>query len=216
MKHNDKVLKAADDFASADDISLMYSSLRSLSLADFCMLHLTVPKEFRHLKRLLPKQPAEEIQKRWVGDSGLPLMIRSCSLVRLFDWLSWKTTGTGLCNKRILDYGCGYGRLLRLMNYFSDYRDIVGYDAMQTSLDICMSTGLHNKTTLVNARPHANMAGADEFDFIYLFSVFSHTPCEVTLSILEYLKNHTSDNGIVVCTIRTIEWLSVREALNKY
>jgi SAM-dependent methyltransferase len=211
MKHNDEVLKNADGFASAGDISMMYSRLRDLSLADFCMLHVSVPNEFPSLKQLLPKQPAEEIQKRWVGDSGLSLMVRSCSLVRLFDWLSWRTTGSGLSNKRILDYGCGYGRLLRLMNYFSDYRNIVGYDAMQISLDICNSTGIHNRTTLVDARPACKMTGMDKFDFIYLFSVFSHTPYAVTLSILEYLKNHSSDLGIVVCTIRTIEWLSVRK-----
>lgn len=210
MRHNNEVLRIADGFACDGDVSMMYGALRSLTLADFCMLHLTVPSDFHHLKLLLPKQPTEEIQKRWVGESGLPLMIRSCNLLRLFDSLSWRTNGTGLNGKRILDYGCGYGRLLRLMNYFSDYNNVVGCDAMMESLDICNASGLHNKTVPVDARPNGNMEDSDEFDFIYLFSVFSHTPIELTQLILEGLRGRTSGLGIVVCTIRTIEWLSVR------
>lgn len=67
-------------------------------------------------------------------------MSRSCSLLRLFDLISWRVTGAGLENKKILDYGCGWGRLLRLMNYYSDPDRVCGVDAMQESLTVGFRT----------------------------------------------------------------------------
>lgn len=60
--------------------------------------------------------------------------------MRLFDLISWRVTGAGLENKKILDYGCGWGRLLRLMNYYSDPDRVCGVDAMQESLTVGFRT----------------------------------------------------------------------------
>lgn len=159
--------------------------------------------------------PSPEKQKRWVGDHGVSLMSRSCSVIRLFDILSWRTTGAGLNGKRILGYGCGWGRLLRLMNYYSDVANVVGVDPMQDSLDACAQSEVPNKVWRIDTRPSPDEphgAGSD-FDFVYLFSVFSHTPEEVTLAILRKIARMTTSDAVVVGTIRTIEWVSVRQGV---
>lgn len=64
-------------------------------------------------------------------------MSRSCNLARLFDLISYQVTDSGLAGKTILDYGCGWGRLLRLMNYYSDSDKVDGVDPMAISIEHC-------------------------------------------------------------------------------
>lgn len=213
MEYLNTILSEADRLAQLRDVTGMYRTLRDIPLADYCLLHLNTPSRFPGLAKALPTMPSIDVQKKWVGDSGVSLMARSCSLLRLFDVISWKSTGKGLKDKKILDYGCGWGRLLRLMNYYSDPVRVCGVDVMQQSLDMCISSGLHNRTALISSRPSSDkdaIIGSD-FDFVYLFSVFSHTPEEVTLNVLRYIADLTNPEALVISTIRTIEWLQVRE-----
>jgi len=211
--YQNEVLEAANDRARSGDVEGMYTELRALPLADFCMLHLhSAPPQFSDLMKSLPKMPAPDVQMKWVGDSGASLMARSCSLARLFDHISWRTTGSGLAGKRIIDYGCGWGRLLRIMNYYSAPSCVFGVDAMQKSLDLCVASGVPNKTALVPARPsNPQLPFGGEFDFAYLFSVFSHTPQEVTTAVLQFLGRMCRSDAVIFATIRTADWLKMRE-----
>ena len=51
-------------------------------------------------------------------------------------------SGRSLSGKRILGFGCGYGRILRSMLYFSDPADLYGCDPWDRSIDLCKQDGL--------------------------------------------------------------------------
>lgn len=207
------ILAEANKYAESNDNQAAFDVLRRLSLADFCQLNLHRPNSYAGLCKLLPTMPTDEIQKKWVGDFGRSLMIRSCNLARLFEVISLKVTGEGLSDKTILDYGCGWGRLLRIMNYYAPVNNVIGIDAMETSLDHCRQAGITNQLEMVSARPDTLPIGDRRIDFSFAFSVFSHTPEEVTGMVLSSLRKSISDNGVFVATIRSVEWVSVRDGI---
>ncbi|OED42629.1 hypothetical protein AB833_05815 [Chromatiales bacterium (ex Bugula neritina AB1)] len=207
------ILEEANEYAQSGDDQSAFKVLRRLSLADFCELNLYRPNNYTGLCRLLPTMPSDEVQKKWVGDFGRGLMIRSCNLARLFEVISLKLTGEGLESKTILDYGCGWGRLLRIMNYYAPVENVIGIDAMQTSLDHCREAGIQNQLEIVSARPNTLPLGGREIDFSFAFSVFSHTPEDVTGLMLSSLRKSISGNGIFVATIRSVEWVRVRDGV---
>ncbi len=209
--HATAVLQQADGLASQGDLSGVYDQIRNLALADFCNLHIDPLAKFPNLAKILPQMPADDVQMKWVGDSGKPLMMRTCNLARLFDTISYKVTGSGLEGKNILDYGCGYGRLLRIMNYYSPVDRVHGVDPMQVSLDHCTKGNIPNELKLISTRPESLPLKENHYDFAFAFSVFSHTPAPVTASVLKGLRPYMSDNSVFVATIRSVEWVSVRD-----
>jgi SAM-dependent methyltransferase len=213
MKYNHPLLAEADQHAKDGNSAEMYKALAMLNLADYCELFLSRPREFEHLNRVLPSMPADDTQRKWVGDSGRSLMVRSCNLARLFDLISMRLTGKSLSGKRILDYGCGWGRLTRLMNFYSPAERVIGLDPMQSSLEHCMENGLKNPLELIDTRPETLPLELCSIDFAFSFSVFTHTPKEVTEKVFETLHQYMSPNSVFVATIRTIEWVSVRDGV---
>ena len=209
--HTTKVLKDADAMAAKGDLSRVYDLIRTLTLADFCNLHIDPLEKFPNLAKILPQMPAEEVQTKWVGDSGKTLMARSCNLARLFDLISYRVTGSGLKDKFILDYGCGYGRLLRIMNFYSPVERVHGVDPMQLSLDHCAEGNIPNELKMIATRPESLPLQEKRYDFAFAFSVFSHTPASVTSAVLQGLRPYMSDNSVFVATIRSVEWVSVRD-----
>ena len=175
MKYNHPLLAEADQHAKDGNSAEMYKALAMLNLADYCELFLSRPREFEHLNRVLPSMPADDTQRKWVGDSGRSLMVRSCNLARLFDLISMRLTGKSLSGKRILDYGCGWGRLTRLMNFYSPAERVIGLDPMQSSLEHCMENGLKNPLEIIDTRPETLPLELGSIDFAFSFSVLTHT-----------------------------------------
>jgi len=206
------IMQRADKVAAkTGDLTAVYEELRELPLADYCQLIMTGGKGYKKLAKILPKLPSDDVQRKWVGDFGRTLMARSCNLARLFDLMAWEVTGSGLRGKKILDYGCGWGRLMQMMNYYSPTQRVHGVDPMQVSIDHCRKNLLPNKISLISTRPEAMPDPTEKYDFAFAFSVFSHTPKDVTTAVLKALRPSMSENSVFVVTIRSIEWLAVRD-----
>lgn len=208
------VLDQAETHAANGDVTQMVTCLRKLPFADFCSLHLDVSSDYPSLKSRIPRLPSAADQTRWVGDHGLSLMKRSANLVRLYEYLSWRHSGRSLRDHYVLDYGCGWGRLLRLMPYFVDHDRLEGVDALKASVDICLSNGVLSLVRQVNSIPDrfdSDLFG--RFGIVSLFSVFTHTPDWLTREILRLAHTSSNSDALVFCTIRTDDWLVVRNGL---
>lgn len=207
------LLQEADALASSRPLNEVYRVLRKLPLADFCTLHLHTPPTYRNLAAVLPVMPPDDVQKKWTGDSGLKLMARTCNVMRLFEIMSFRATANGPRDRNILDYGCGWGRLLRIANYFSDLDNVYGLDVMQSSLDECAKSRIPNQTALVPRRPEQLPFGKVAFDVIFSFSVFTHIPDSVARAVLQAARRRIADNGVFIITIRSYEFWSLRDAV---
>lgn len=134
------VLERANRLMAAGQLNEAFRALRRLSVGEFGELLRVVPDRFAALRAALPEMPAEEIQRDWCGNSGRVLLAQTCAFVRSVETAFLKLTGRPLENAIILDYGCGWGRIMRLMYRFSAPEKIYGLDPWDASLEMCRAT----------------------------------------------------------------------------
>jgi 2-polyprenyl-3-methyl-5-hydroxy-6-metoxy-1,4-benzoquinol methylase len=72
---------------------------------------------------------SEDIQKAWAGNSG----DAACRHPDLRQ---------AVRQRKVLDFGCGFGRMLRPMYFFNDPEHVYGVDPWDRSIDICRQDGL--------------------------------------------------------------------------
>ena len=193
-------------------IGNVYKILRSLPLADFCSTMFQPVNGHDALARMLPSMPTAETQRRWTGHSGTELLKKSCNNIRLLQACSYHTRKVAISGT-LLDYGCGWGRLTRLLAYFTDPESIHGVDPMQDSLDACQLNGVHARISRIPTKPTDLPLSGAKFDFGVAYSVFTHTPPSVTSSILHCLRRHVARDGAFACTIRPVEFWNLRRGV---
>jgi SAM-dependent methyltransferase len=165
--------------------------------------------EYPALSRLLPAMASEETQMHWTGAHGLSLLSQSLSFVRIVSNMYGLLTGRSLEDGRILDFGCGYGRIIRLMYHFTEPHNIHGVDPYQPSIDLCRECGLPGNFHLSDYLPASLPFSVGDFDLIYAFSVYTHLSMRATRQTLSVLRRYISDRGLLVITIRPKEIWSV-------
>ena len=155
------------------------------------------------------------VQAKWTGQSGLPLMVQSISFVRAVADDYCRLTGRVLNDATMLDFGCGYGRFLRLMSYYSDPKAVLGCDPLEASLDQCRSCDIPNKLELSDYVPEALPFPEKTFDFAFAFSVFTHTSGMAMKASLKALRRVVKDDGLLAITIRPEEYWSINPTYAK-
>jgi SAM-dependent methyltransferase len=183
------------------------AALRKLGLDDFASLLLYMPNNnFANLSGFLPAMAAKDVQLSWTGSSGMHLLKQTLDFVRsmVFNYVS--LSGRALSEAKVLDFGCGYGRIARLMYYFVDEANFYGVDPWQKSIDLCNQAGLNVNFLLSDYLPTSLPVGETRFDLMYAFSVFTHLSERATLAALKTLRKYVTDSGLLVITIRPVEY----------
>jgi SAM-dependent methyltransferase len=181
--------------------------LRALGLDDFGELLFAMPNAgYPKLSSLLPHMASNEIQRNWTGANGIVLLRQTCNFVRSIAYNFARLTKRDLTDAKILDYGCGYGRILRIMSYFTPEKKLYGVDPWDRSLEECRTCGLIENLFLSDYLPTDLPVGNMRFDLIYAFSVFTHTSERATRSSLATLRKYISRNGLLVVTVRPLEY----------
>ena len=195
--------------AKADSLSTpeIIHVLRALSFDDFSLFFICLPNpHFPKLSQRLPAMASEEVQVSWTGESGVRLLRQSLTFMRLTNDLSWRHRSQGLGNARLLDLGCGYGRLLRLMYYYSDPERIFGCDPWERSIELCREAGLLNRLDQTDYLPKSLPYEPGSIDIAVAFSVFTHTSLRATQTALQALRQTMHPDGMFVATVRPIEF----------
>jgi SAM-dependent methyltransferase len=203
-------LYAAEEAARGGHLRGVYRALRSLPFSDFCQITLQCPPGFEALREVLPRLPSLEDQRKWTGHYGEGLMVKSSSIIRLLQVMKMKVTGTDFTDCKILDYGCGWGRLLRLMYFFTDPNNTYGVDVMESSLNICRDNGLHSNLALVPEIPDSLPFTDTTFDCALSYSVLTHTSAGVSQAILQAVRKSIANDGIFFVSIRPGEFWDMR------
>ena len=121
-----------------------------------------------------------------------------------------ETNRRSLKDISVLDYGCGYGRIMRPLYYFTNPDNIHGVDPWDRSIEICRDDGLLGHITLSDYLPEQLPVSRTNFDLIYAYSVFTHTSRKATIAALTALRQVIAPSGLLVLTTRPIEWWSER------
>ena len=108
------IVKKLDAEFAGSNLPDALRGLRQLGLDDFGELLASMPDPaLPRLSSLLPRMASAEVQTDWTGTHGLALLKQTCSFVRSAAYNFSRLTGRPLDGTRILDFGCGCGRLIR-------------------------------------------------------------------------------------------------------
>ena len=203
----EELLLGADLAAQTENFAEALRLLRNLPLSKYGELFLDIPSNFSALRRWLPSMPDHEIQNHWTGSSGHELLKQSCDFVRsLTNGYDNCTNGNGsLMNARVLDYGCGWGRISRLMSRYTDPENIYCVDANNEAIEMCKRDGVWGHYSLCDYIP-TQLPFERYFDLIYAFSVFTHLSKKAADSVLRVISRHLTNHGLLAITLRPVEF----------
>ena len=206
FSHTTPIIKEAEECDLGINGTL--NILRRLSLEEFGYVLLSMPDpKYPRLSSVLPKMASSEIQQKWTGSSGPTLLKQSVSFVRQAETAFIRFTGRPLAGASILDFGCGYGRLLRLMYYFNDPDALWGVDAWQKSVDICISDNLPGNFRVSATRPQDGLPiNGTKFDLVYAFSIFTHLAEPTAKAALSGIRKCIKPDGLLILTVRPREF----------
>lgn len=207
LEYVEETVRKIENDPEVADREAAFLQLRKLGLDDFGEVLMSMPNPFYpKLSTLLPAMSEASVQMNWTGNSGLGLLKQTCVFVRTMSYAYAKITGRTLNDTKVLDYGCGYGRIARLMYYFTGESTLFGVDPWDESIRLCHAAGLRTNFSVSDYLPKSLPVAPRDFDLIYAFSVFTHLSERATLAALGALRKHIAQNGVLVITIRPVEY----------
>lgn len=117
--------------------------------------------------------------------------------------------------KNILDFGCGYGRVLRAIKAGYPEATITACDLMEDAVKFCEET-----FGAVPVRGYQDLDRIElneKYDVIWVGSVFTHLPAERWTEFIAFFERNLAPNGLLVFTVhgRTALWVFENHTLHK-
>lgn len=163
-------------------------------------IHTMGQRKYPELQQFLPGLPEAEVQINLTGTSGDRSMLHGFQQFSIFKDLLLKYGKPSHLIKNILDYGCGYGRMIRFFIKDMPNARLHGVDISNRFYKWCSENFNYGIFSRCSAWP-PTMYQDGLFDFIYSFSVFSHLSEKNSIAWLQELNRITSDDGLIVVTI---------------
>jgi 2-polyprenyl-3-methyl-5-hydroxy-6-metoxy-1,4-benzoquinol methylase len=151
------------------------------------------------LRQLLPSMPDADVQARYVGKSGDPALLQAFDAYHLFKDLAAQHGHPIQSTSSVLDFGCGWGRILRFFMRDVAPANLVGVDCMPKAIELCRQTNTVNEFKQVPLLPPSDLQN-NSFDLIYLFSVFSHLSEDAHDRWLTEFRRVMKPGGILIAT----------------
>lgn len=208
LKFFERTLAAID--TRIDDVatSELPTLLGDLPLDVFGQLLLDIPDRFPRLQAHFPTMAPAQAQKRWTGAQGEALLAQSVAFVRsmIGCYGERRLTRDGA---KVLDFGCGWGRLIRLMYKYVPHTNLYAVDPWDESIAICKRHSVRANFAISDWVPRT-LPFDHRFDLIYAFSVFTHLSEKTAGIAMDTLRRHIADDGLLVITIRPPDYWKLR------
>jgi SAM-dependent methyltransferase len=160
----------------------------------------------------LPGFPPAQLQENFVGASGERALDQANSFYLLLRSKMAAHATPLATGDRVLDFGCGWARILRFFIRDVAVTDLFGIDAMPAAVSLCHEYRAPGNVLLVaDLPPTALRHGA--FKLIYAYSVFSHLPESTGRCWIEELAALLAPGGLLVITTRNRWFLDHFESL---
>jgi glycosyltransferase involved in cell wall biosynthesis/2-polyprenyl-3-methyl-5-hydroxy-6-metoxy-1,4-benzoquinol methylase len=133
----------------------------------------TAYRRFSILRKVLPSMPDDSIQRDFIGSEGDRALQEGFRAYQIICKTSSLYGRPVTQESAILDFGCGWGRILRFFMRDVPTAQLHGVDVMPLAIDLSRQTNPWCKFSLISALPPSGLTERS-YDLIYLYSVFSH------------------------------------------
>jgi len=178
-------------------------------------------RRHRELRSLLPELPSRELQEQFTGSAGDRTLTEAWHAYRLFrETFNQHSGGTVGRHTRVLDFGCGWGRIIRFFTKDIAPDHLWGVDVNEIVISVCLETNPWAKFELADVLPPSPLAAAS-FDLVYGYSVFSHLSEKAQDAWLSEFSRIMRPGGILMLTtwprtfIEHCAWLRKSEGAKK-
>jgi 2-polyprenyl-3-methyl-5-hydroxy-6-metoxy-1,4-benzoquinol methylase len=158
-------------------------------------------KRKRALEKVLPAMPDENVQLAYTGAKGNSVMKEGFSAYKLFRDMYEREVGPIARADAILDFGCGWGRIIRFFLKDVEPSRLWGVDPGRDMIELCQNLNKWCNFKAINTKPPSPFED-ETFDLIYSFSVFSHLSEEMHKSWLIELSRILKPGGLLIATTR--------------
>jgi len=156
----------------------------------------------RHnLNGLIPTMPGDDVQRHWTGHTGESTLREALHFFQIVCGVARTHSRSFGEDAQVLDYGCGWGRVIRFFLRDVDHVGLYGCDCYPEAVETARN---HNRWCIfevVRPVPPTEFQ-SNKFDLIYLYFVFSHLSEDLHLRLLEEFHRILKPDGILVATTR--------------
>jgi len=153
------------------------------------------------LRAALPSMPPAEVQERFTGSSGDATLREGWRFYRLVKQLAARYGRPLTAETTIVDFGCGWGRILRFFLKDVAPARLIGLDCEPEVAAICQRHNRWANVLVINPYPPAALPD-QSVDLIYCYSVFSHLAEEAHRQWLAEFKRILRPGGLLIATTR--------------
>lgn len=194
------------DAACAGSSPEAFALFRPLDVDLWALLLTQEYEAFPNIRALLPDVPDPSLQQLWTGASGIRLANQSKSFYSKLVERFRAHGGRPLPEARVLDFGCGWGRLTRFLARDVASGALFGCDPVESILQVCRDSGVPAQLARTDFLPD-RLPWDEPFDLAFSFSVFTHISERAHESCLRALHAAIRPGGILVLTIRPPDYL---------
>jgi SAM-dependent methyltransferase len=156
------------------------------------------------LRELLPALPPDDEQRRYTGAAGDDTIREAFAFYTLVRAITARHLGRPLDS--VVEFGCGWGRIIRLFLRDIEPGRLWGIDCMPGAIDLCTTTNRYCRFVLVDPFPPTPLTPGSA-DLVYAYSVFSHLSERAHLEWLAEFKRILKPGGLVVATTWPREYI---------
>jgi SAM-dependent methyltransferase len=140
-----------------------------------------------------------DLEAHAVGSSGAKALAQGFSIYELFKQLYEQHSGPFEPHTRVLDFGSGWGRVIRFFLKDVAPDNLFGIDIHEGRLEASRETDRWSRFERCEPLPPSRFE-AGSFDLVYAFSVFSHLSEEAHRSWLAEFERVLRPGGVLILT----------------
>jgi ubiquinone/menaquinone biosynthesis C-methylase UbiE len=153
------------------------------------------------LAEMLPGLPDPKVQTRWTGKAGFDTLKEGFAIYRTMRDLHNGHFGNLRQHGPVLDFGCGFGRVIRYFMKDVPAGELIGTDVNDELINFCVASNPWCRFTLNDASPSLAIAD-NEVGYLYAYSVFSHFSEPMHEAWLAEFKRVLRPGGVLALTVR--------------
>lgn len=192
--------------SSNDESSIPIDLLSNLGDSEFFWVMTKSQQLGYNLNGIIPSFPSAYHQRNWTGAVGDATFLQAFQFYKLVLKLVSQYGNTHISQSSILDFGCGWGRILRFFLREVPHPNLHGCDVWDEILNVARSDNKWCTFSQVGSFPQSSYSD-EKFDVVYLYSVFSHLSEECHTAWVNEFRRILKPGGILVVTTRSLDYL---------